>query len=134
MSHRQLLMSFTVSVCIAGCQPDRGCDYPPLEDAQRFPPAVEFDSALALVNLSDAERLFRLPGPTAVRLRLGDTARRAAARRRRARRASRLGSDSTARSQTERAGSDPRAGAATLSLMQTRRHHAMNEPGPNAGA
>ena len=32
----------------------------------------EFDSALALVNLSDAERLFRLPGPTAVRLRLRD--------------------------------------------------------------
>jgi len=32
----------------------------------------EFDSALALINLSDAERLFRLPGPTAVRLRLRD--------------------------------------------------------------
>ena len=32
----------------------------------------EFDSALALINLSDAERLFRLPGPTAVRLRLHD--------------------------------------------------------------
>ncbi len=35
----------------------------------------EFDSALALVNLSDAERLFRLPGPTAVRLRLRDMQR-----------------------------------------------------------
>ena len=35
----------------------------------------EFDSALALVNLSDAERLFRLPGPTAVRLRLHDMQR-----------------------------------------------------------
>jgi len=32
----------------------------------------EFDSALALINLSDAERLFRLAGPTAVRLRLHD--------------------------------------------------------------
>ena len=35
----------------------------------------EFDSALALVNLSDAQRLFRLPGPTAVRLRLHDMQR-----------------------------------------------------------
>jgi lipoprotein-releasing system permease protein len=35
----------------------------------------EFDSALALINLSDAERLFRLPGPTAVRLRLRDMQR-----------------------------------------------------------
>jgi lipoprotein-releasing system permease protein len=32
----------------------------------------EFDSALALVNLADSEKLFRLPGPTAVRLRLHD--------------------------------------------------------------
>ncbi|HEX4599494.1 MAG TPA: lipoprotein-releasing ABC transporter permease subunit [Burkholderiaceae bacterium] len=32
----------------------------------------EFDSALALINLSDAERLFRLDAPTAVRLRLRD--------------------------------------------------------------
>jgi lipoprotein-releasing system permease protein len=32
----------------------------------------EFDSALALINLSDAERVFRLAGPTAVRLRLRD--------------------------------------------------------------
>jgi lipoprotein-releasing system permease protein len=32
----------------------------------------EFDSALALVNLQDAERVFRLSGPTAVRLRLRD--------------------------------------------------------------
>jgi lipoprotein-releasing system permease protein len=32
----------------------------------------EFDSALALINLSDAERLFRVPAPTAVRLRLRD--------------------------------------------------------------
>ncbi len=32
----------------------------------------EFDSALALVNLADAERVFRLSGPTAVRLRLRD--------------------------------------------------------------
>ena len=32
----------------------------------------EFDSALALINLSDAERLFRLQAPTAVRLRLRD--------------------------------------------------------------
>jgi lipoprotein-releasing system permease protein len=32
----------------------------------------EFDSALALINLSDAERLFRLTAPTAVRLRLHD--------------------------------------------------------------
>jgi len=35
----------------------------------------EFDSALALVNLSDAERIFRLEGPTAVRLRLLDMQR-----------------------------------------------------------
>ncbi len=35
----------------------------------------EFDSALALVNLSDAERVFRLAGPTAVRLRLADMQR-----------------------------------------------------------
>ncbi|HEY4037553.1 MAG TPA: lipoprotein-releasing ABC transporter permease subunit [Burkholderiaceae bacterium] len=32
----------------------------------------EFDSALALINLSDAERLFRLDAPTALRLRLRD--------------------------------------------------------------
>lgn len=32
----------------------------------------EFDSALALVNLSDAQRLFHLAAPTAVRLRLRD--------------------------------------------------------------
>jgi lipoprotein-releasing system permease protein len=32
----------------------------------------EFDSALAMINLSDAQRLFRLPAPTAVRLRLRD--------------------------------------------------------------
>jgi lipoprotein-releasing system permease protein len=32
----------------------------------------EFDSALALIHLSDAERLFRLPAPTTVRLRLRD--------------------------------------------------------------
>jgi lipoprotein-releasing system permease protein len=35
----------------------------------------EFDSALALVNLSDAQRFFRLPAPTAVRLRLRDMQR-----------------------------------------------------------
>ena len=35
----------------------------------------EFDSALALINLSDAERLFQLPAPTAVRLRLRDMQR-----------------------------------------------------------
>ena len=35
----------------------------------------EFDSALALVNLSDAQRLFRLAAPTAVRLRLKDMQR-----------------------------------------------------------
>jgi len=35
----------------------------------------EFDSALALIHLSDAERLFRLPAPTAVRLRLRDMQR-----------------------------------------------------------
>ena len=35
----------------------------------------EFDSALALINLSDAERVFRLAGPTAVRLRLLDMQR-----------------------------------------------------------
>jgi lipoprotein-releasing system permease protein len=35
----------------------------------------EFDSALALINLSDAQRLFRLPAPTAVRLRLRDMQR-----------------------------------------------------------
>jgi lipoprotein-releasing system permease protein len=35
----------------------------------------EFDSSLALINLSDAERVFRLTGPTAVRLRLVDMQR-----------------------------------------------------------
>jgi lipoprotein-releasing system permease protein len=35
----------------------------------------EFDSALALVHIVDAERLFRLPGPTALRLRLRDMQR-----------------------------------------------------------
>lgn len=35
----------------------------------------EFDSALALVHIADAERLFRLAGPTAVRLRLRDMQR-----------------------------------------------------------
>ena len=32
----------------------------------------EFDSSLALVNMEDAERLFRLDGPTGVRLKLVD--------------------------------------------------------------